>query len=229
MGWNHPDPDLTAITQAQYDKLIIDYWKPIVNNLIANGWLDYVYVLVDETRVEGFDEMKHYLEVLKSDSITAQIKTNTTINYHSIYFWKEFPDTETDPSFKGLLDIWTAYNGDDNYNYYEPYYFTENGMDPAEEEIWFYYVSSAHQNIDTYGLNNRCLPMKGYFNNSTGFLHYAGLVFSGNPRIDPYSIHGNGNIAYFYPPRIQPSPTPAFTPRLRGWQLISCGCHYPSG
>ncbi len=221
VGWDYPNPAATAITQAQYDKLLVDYWKAVAQNFIDNGWIDYVYIMIDESRSDSNDayeykKMKHFIEVLKSDPVTAQIDIVHTINYQSIYVWKEFPDTETEPSFKGLIDIWTPYNGEDHYNYYEPYYFTENDINPAK--MWLYYVRSVHQNLDTYGLNNRCLPVKGYFFGSTGFLHWASIIYERpapyntiNPRIDAYNYYGNGSTSYFYPPGVVPSPTPDFT------------------
>jgi len=147
VGWDYPDSSIAAITQGQFDKLIIDYWQEIAFHLITNGWIDYVYILFDETRTDwpssygygyGYEKMKYFCELLQTNPFTAQLKIAHTINFQSAYVWKEFPDTETDPSFKGLIDIWIPYNGEDHYNFYEPYYFTENGMDPEQEETWFY-------------------------------------------------------------------------------------------
>ena len=228
VAWDHPDPSFTAITQLQYETLIIDFWEEMAWNLIINGWIDYAYILIDETRTDnpaydyayGFKKMKHFMEVLKSNPLTAQIKIMHTINYQAAYTWKEFPDTDTEIAFKDLIDIWTPMMSDDDYCFYEPYNFTEYNMDPTQEEIWFYTVSSAHQNIDTNGLNNRCLPMKSYFFNSTGFLHWAAILYEQgpggsagqvNPRIDPYFVYGNGSVNYFYPPGDTVTPTPDFT------------------
>ena len=57
--------------------------------------------------------------------------------------------------------------------------------------------------------------MKNYFMNSNGFLMWGSAIYEGlgmiNPRIDPWTAHGNGNVAYFYPPQDTPCTSPNFT------------------
>jgi hypothetical protein len=153
--------------------------------------------------------------LLQTHPFTAQLKFQHTINYHAAYSWKENP-TDPEIAFKGLIDIWTPLISDDNYSFYEPYFFTERGMDPKEEEIWSYTVSTAHLNIDTLGLNNRCMPMKNYFFDMNGFLVWASIIYemgtsTVNPRINPYFSYGNGAITFFYPPGDTVTPSPDFT------------------
>ena len=214
VAWDNPGTGFTDITMLQFDNLILDYWREVAINLIINGWIDHVYYSIDESSIASYPHVRHVLEVLQSDYFTAQIPIQWDIDKVTPYGWKEYPDTQTEPSFKGLVDIWTPENND-GYNFYEDYYFTDNNMDPAVEENWCYYTESAHLIIDTQGINNRTLPMKNFFMNSNGFLMWGSAIYEGlgmiNPRIDPWTSHGNGNVAYFYPPQDTPCTTPNFT------------------
>jgi hypothetical protein len=218
----------TEITKDQYKHLIQDFYREIARVLQDRGWLDYAYIIIDETRNEGYAEKLHvFCEALKEDPLTARIKLVHTINNLTAFAYRSDP-AQADAEYKGLIDIWAPENGQ-KYSGIADYYFPDANMTPADFESWRYYTRTAHLHIDTRGLSNRILPMKNYFMGSTGSYKWeligwdapASLVQ--NPWIDPYSYWGNGTVAFFYPPlKTGPAPAPDFTitpsVRLEMWR-----------
>ena len=204
VAYDPPDASYIEISRNQYDRLITDLYSAIAQNLIANGWIDYAYISIDETTVaSGYPKIRHFCDVLAADPYASQIRIQHDIDHSAAFTWKEFPDIETDPSFRNRIDIFTPENNE-SYNYHEEHYYSENNLLDAQR--WCYYTRSAHINIDSHGLNNRAIPIKNYFMGSVGFLDWASFIYEGpawnlqNPWIDVYSPWGNGAVSYFYPP-----------------------------
>ena len=214
--WGNPGTVYTEITMLQFDNLILDYYREVAIQLILNGWIDYAFIEVDESPPTTYPKIKHFCDVLAGDLFTSQIKIELDIDKAAAYTWKEFPDTETEISFKDRLDVWVPANNERN-NYYEEYFFTEHNMDPRQVENWRYYTQSACLNIDSRGMNNRAIPVRNFFQHSTGYLYWASFIYDDptrgiqNPRIDPYSPWGNGAVSYFYPPSDTLPAAPDFT------------------
>jgi len=222
VAWDSSDPGVTAITMNQYDVLISEYWSAVAIQLILNGWIDYAFIEVDESPPTTYPKIKHFCDVLAGDIFASQIKIELDIDKAAAYTWKEFPDTETEISFKDRLDVWTPANNERS-NYYEEYFFTEHNMDPRQVENWRYYTQSACLNIDSRGMNNRAIPVRNFFQHSTGYLYWASFIYEDptrgiqNPRIDPYAPWGNGSVSYFYPPgeTLPAAPDFTITPSVR--------------
>jgi hypothetical protein len=217
VAWDDPQSGATAITKDQYDNLILDYYEAWAANLIANGWIDYAFILCDESQYPDYPKIQNFIDVLASSPTASMIPLLYTINTTSAFTWRENPATNPVPILKDRLGIWAAENDARGFNYNEEYYFTDYGTDPGAEEIWSYYTRSPHLNIDSHGLNNRCMPVKNYFMGSRGFLDWACFIYElpefqiQNPRVDAYGEWGNGATAWFYPPDTVPSASPDFT------------------
>lgn len=208
------------ITRAQYDRLVLDFFRTIAANLDAHGWLGFAHIMIDETHNDKF--LKHFLRLLKSDPLTAQIQIGVCVQGLS-YF--------TDPDYNGLLDFYIP-QLDESYNRWEPFYFTDYKIRHTRRKIWNYIVDSARFAIDTPGVNNRMIGIDLWQRGVGGYLCWETFLYrhnygdsesnlgrSGNPWTDPYTRLGNGALSFFYPPRQDGSfpETPDFTvtPSLR--------------
>jgi hypothetical protein len=212
------DPkDLVEVTPAQFDRLILDYFRAVARNLDEQGWLERAHIMVDETHNDK--RLLHYLRVLKSDALTARIRVVCCVQGLT-YF--------TDPAYKGLLDTYMP-EIDENYNRWEPHLLTDNSLTPDWRKLAGYVVVSSRTSIDSTGMSNRELGLDLY-RRGASFFHIWETAHYGtcdgnwryspaaNPWQDPSTPWGNGALCYFYPPLKKGFPeTPDFsvTPSLR--------------
>jgi concanavalin A-like lectin/glucanase superfamily protein/glycosyl hydrolase family 123 len=221
LAWDMDDyTGYTEITLDQYDNLLKDYFSTVAQHLIDKGWIDYAYIFFDESPVSTYPHVRHYAEQLKSDTASAQIKIHHDIFVTGIYTWKEH-DTETYPSLRDLIDIWSPSNDENtgfSYTFYEDYYFSDYGNTATEEEIWNYYTRSPWEFIDMQGIGTRIMPLRNYFTmNANGLQQWCGFYFehpssnTQNAWIDPWSDWGNGVVTLFYPPGDTVCSSPDFT------------------
>ena len=200
-----PDDDYIEITEDQYDRLLLDFYGTIARNLDKHGWLDYAYILVDETHRRGFGEFLHFLRLMKSDPLTARIKVSWTIQGAHAFNHKENTD-DKDYAFNGLLDIYIP-DTQENYNWWEKYYFTDYDIEPAREKLWIYLTHTTRVAIDSPGINNREFGLEIFNFGGGGYLCWASFMWAGaigaetdNPWEHPWTRWANGAMSYFYPP-----------------------------
>ncbi len=208
------------ITRAQYDRLVLDFFRAMAANLDAHGWLRFAHIMIDESHNDRF--LKHFLRLMKSDPLTARIPIGVCVQGLS-YF--------TDPEYNGLLDYYIP-QLDESYNRWEPFYFTDYNIPHTRQKIWNYIVGSSRFAIDAPGVNNRMIGLDLWKRGVGGYLCWDTFIYqhnygdsesrlghSGNPWTDPYTRLGNGALSFFYPPRRDGSfpETPDFTvtPSLR--------------
>lgn len=212
------DPaDLVEITQAQFDRLLLDYFRAVAKNLDEHGWLERAHILVDETHNDK--RLLHFLRLLKSDPLTARIRVVCCIQ-DLTYF--------TNPAYQGLLDTYMP-QIDENYNRWEPYYFSDYGIAPDWRKLACYVVVSSRTSIDSTGMSNRIVGLD-LFHRGASFYHIWETAYYGvedesrrhsptaNPWQDPITPWGNGVLCYFYPPRksdFPAEPDYTVTPSLR--------------
>ena len=230
------EDEYIEITLAQYDRLLMDFYRTFAENLEKHGWLDYAYILVDETHYRGFDEFLHFLRLLKSDPLTARIKIAWTIqgifaeHYLTEKFFKSCPaftyrenPDDKNYAFNGLIDIYIP-QAQANYQWWEKHYFTDYAIGPEREKLWTYVTSSARLAIDCPGINNRAFALELFNNGGGGYLVWASFMWDSvgcktdNPWEYPWTVWGNGALSYFYPPRKNgPASEPDWTiiPSLR--------------
>ena len=92
------------VTEKQWDDLVLKYYRRIAQNLDEHGWLDKTHILIDET--ENNARLMHFLKLLKSDPLTARIRTAACIQGLGLIH-KDAPyfgDKEWD--FRGLFDTY---------------------------------------------------------------------------------------------------------------------------
>jgi len=216
-----PGYDITIeITQRQFDKLITDYYGAIAYNLEQNGWLDYVYFWVDET--ENDQRILHWMRTLKSDPLIGRIKIAAAVQGYSYFTYKENPG-DTEYAFNGLLTY--TPESDENYQRWEKFFFTDYNIEPGREKLWNYGVTTSRTVIDAPGVNNRITAIDMFHRGGSGYYIWDTIVYdpgtsgaADNPWKDPYTVWGNGAMAFFYPPLKDGFPTgPDFTltPSLR--------------
>lgn len=219
------DDDYIEITRNQYDHLVMQFYRKIAENLDAHGWLDYAYVLVDETAYRGYEPLLHFIRLMKSDPLTARIRIAWCIQGMSPFNYRS---NETDPNyaFNDLLDIYVP-EINENVHYWQPYFFSDYHIKPKREKLWNYVTYTARVAIDVPGINNRVIPLEVFNNGGGGFMEWATFIWDSqahhhsnhsNPWEQPYTRWGNGAMAYFYPPRksgAAPSFDPTVTPSLR--------------
>ena len=222
-SWGGPPPNqVIEISQKQYDRLLLDFYATIARNLEKHGWLDYAYILVDETHYRGFGEFLHFLRLLKSNPLTARIKVAWTIQSSPAFDYRENPEDEN-YAFNGLIDIYIP-EAQENYQWWEKYYFTDYDIEPTRQKLWTYVTSTARVTIDSPGINNRAFALEVFNYGGSGYLCWASFMWDSvgcetdNPWEHPWTRWGNGAMSYFYPPRKDgPAPEPDWTivPSLR--------------
>ena len=188
------------ITRDQYDRLVLDFFRAMAGNLAAHGWLEHAMIMIDETHHDR--NLKHFLRLMKSDPLTARIRIGVCVQGLT-YF--------TDPEYKGLLDFYIP-ELDENYNRWEPFYFTDYGIAPDPRKLWNYVVTSARFAIDAPGINNRQIGLDMWQRGGSGYLCWDTVVYhhtradfanarGRNPWSHPFTTFANGGLSFFYPPR----------------------------
>ena len=223
VGINKTEKDqYIEITEDQYDHLILDFYRTIAENLDKHGWLDYAYILIDETHRRGFGEFLHFLRLMKSNPLTARIRITWTIQAPLAYTHKEDKDADT-YAFNGLIDVYIP-DWRENYNCWSPYMFTDYGITPERDKLWTYNTHTSRSSIDSPGINNRATAMHVFDENGNGFLRWSAfdwdryMTEGDNPWVDPWCGVGNGHLSYFYPPSregLAKEFDPKITPSLR--------------
>jgi len=189
------------VTQKQWDRLVLDYYRAMAANLDRHGWLDKFYICVDETT--DVKRLLHLLRLLKSDPLTARIKVIACMQGLEYFHYKEQPDQ--DYAFKDLLTYMPQ--NDEQYNRWEKYFFTDYDIKPDRDKLWNYGVGTSRLVIDTPGINNRMTALDIFNRGGSGFFVWDTIIYgpggrasADNPWIDPYCNWGNGAVSYFYPP-----------------------------
>ena len=174
------------ISVEEFDRLTLDYYRTIAENLDKHGWLDKFYILFDET--SNVKRTLHFLRLLKSDPLTAQLRVVGCIQGLEYFHYKEKPEDE-DYAFKGLLTYMPQ--NDENYNRWEKYFFTDYDIAPDRDKLWNYAVKTSRLAIDVPGINNRMIALD-IFNRGGSGLSVWDTIFWGsiyehhpNPWEDP--------------------------------------------
>lgn len=209
------------VTQKQWDDLVLKYYRRMAQNLEKHGWLDKTHILIDET--ENNARLMHFLKLLKSDPLTAKIRTAACIQGLGLIHKDAHYFGGKEWDFRGLLDIYVP-EMDENYDRWMDYLWTDHGLERSREKLWPYLVASSRLAIDTPGINNRIVGLDIFNRGGSGLLIWETTGWdhlyggSRNPWQDPYTRHANGSLAYFYPPKRDGLPTEpdlTITPSLR--------------
>ena len=209
------------VTQKQWDDLVLKYYRRMAQNLEKQGWLDKTHILIDET--ENNARLMHFLKLLKSDPLTAKIRTAACIQGLGLIHKDAHHFGGKEWDFRGLIDIYVP-EMDENYDRWMDYLWTDHGIEPNREKLWPYLVASSRLAIDTPGINNRIVGLDIFNRGGSGLLIWETTGWdhlyggSRNPWQDPYTRHANGSLAYFYPPtkdRLPRGPDLTITPSLR--------------
>ena len=209
------------VTQKQWDNLVLKYYRRIAGNLDGHGWLDRVHILIDET--EHPARLKHFLELLKSDPLTARIRTIACLQGLGLVNPNDPGHAGKHFDFRNLIDSWCP-EIDENYDRWMPYYWSDYGIKPDRDRLWPYLVASSRLAIDTPGINNRIIALDIFHRGGSGLLIWETIGWdhvygeSRNPWQDPYTSQANGSLAYFYPPirsGLAQEPDFTITPSLR--------------
>ncbi len=222
-GKREGDPyydETIEINRDQYDHLLLDYFRAVAQNLESHGWLDKVFILIDERMNQA--RLLHYLQLLKSDPLVARIKISACMQGLEYFYHKQNPE-DADYAFKDLVTYMPML--DENYNRWDRHYFADYDIEPDRENVWNYAVGTARLAIDAPGINNRITGFDLFHRDVSGYVIWDTIAWehvysdSKNPWIDPHTDPwGNGALCYFYPPRKDgPASEPDWTiiPSLR--------------
>ena len=214
--------DYKDITIKQYDRLLLDFYRTMAENLEKHGWLDMAYIFVDETYDRGMPPWLHFLRLLKSDPLTSRLKVLWCIQGDRAFTYKENPHGKQF-TFNSLIDVYVPQTNEVR-NIWEKYYFTDYHVIPEREKLWNYTVTTSRAVIDVPGVTNRIAALDVFNKGGSGYLRWqafawdSGRVASDNPWDDPGTHWGNGMLSYFYPPgKYGPVSEPTWTviPSLR--------------
>ena len=208
------------ITVKQFDQLLLDYYRKIVENLEAHGWLDKFYIQIDET--DNVKRILHFVRLLKSDPHTAKLKIVGCMQGHGYLHHKDDPNDQS-YSFNGLVTY--VPENDENYQRWEDYFWTDYDLPKDRHYLWNYAVTGSRLSIDVPGINNRMIALDVFNRGGSGILDWEIVLWDSwytgdndNPWKNPHSVEGNGALSYFYPPDrkgISNKPNYKVTPSLR--------------
>lgn len=207
VAYDKPPSNKTAIeiTRDQFDNVMLQFFRRTAEELDKHGWLDRVHVLIDET--ENPRRLAHFLKLLKSDPLTARIQVVACMQGLGLMD-PEHPGNEglREFPFPELIDTYCP-EIDENYDRWMPYYFADYQIPRDRRKLWCYIVATSRIAIDTPGINNRVLALDVFQRGGSGALLWESFGWdhpygdSMDPWEDPYTPHGNGSLAFFYPPR----------------------------
>lgn len=208
------------VTQKQWDDLVLRWFRAFAENLEANGWLDKAHIMIDET--DNDTQLEHFLSLLKSDPLVAQIQVIACVQAHGLLHHKD-PDNPERYRFRHLVDTLVP-EFDENYDRWDEAYWDDYDIPRDRQRLWMYAVTTSRLAIDTPGVNNRQIGWDIFRRGAGGFLIWETIAWkhlygeSDNPWKNPWTRHANGSLAYFYPPHrdgVSPRPDWTITPSLR--------------
>ena len=206
----------TEITVEQFDRLILDFYRAMAENLDRHGWLEHFFIFFDETT--DLESTLHFMRLLKSDPLTARIKIIACMQGLEYFEHKENP-ADGQYAFRGLMTYMPML--DENYNRWDRHYVADYDIKPDRDVVWNYAVGTARLAIDAPGINNRITGLELYQRGVSGYVIWDTIAWehpysdSKNPWQDPHTDPwGNGALCFFYPPR---KDGPAAKPN---WTLI---------
>ena len=207
------------VTRGQWDRLVLDYYRAMVRNLEAHGWLDKFYYFIDET--SGTEKILHLIRLLKSDPETSKVRF--------VHCLQGFESLWHQEDGKYVFNEWLTHvpQIDENYYRWEDYYWDDYGVPRDRDRLWSYAAYSSRLGINVPGLTNREIGLEVFNLGGSGFViwdtlmwhhHYGNPDDPHNPWKEPYARVANGGLCYFYPPRregIPDRPDFTITPSLR--------------
>ena len=190
------------VTRAQWDRLVLDYYRTMARNLEAHGWLDRFYYFIDET--SGTEKILHLVRLLKSDPETARIRF-----VHCLQGFESLTHQE-DEAY--VFNRWLTYvpQIDENYYRWEDWYWDDYGVPRERDRLWSYAAYSSRLGINVPGMTNREIGLEIFNLGGSGHViwdtlmwhnHYGQPDDPHNPWQEPYTRLANGALCYFYPPR----------------------------
>jgi len=127
-------------------------------------------------------------------------------------------------AFNRLLDQYIV-ETQENYNFMDKHYFPDHDIKLTRTKLWPYFTTTSRVVIDAPGINNRALGLEVFNLGGCGWLCWASMMWdtiprtkTDNPWRDPWTGHGNGALAYFYPPDrngVAPEPNWNIVPSVR--------------
>ncbi len=207
------------VTQRQWDRLVLDYYREMVRNLDRHGWVDKFYMLIDETA--GTEKILHLIRLLKSDPLTAKLQI-----VHCLQGFESLRHRDDGGyAFKDLITHVPQI--DENYYRWEDYFWDNYEVPRRRDKLWSYAAYSSRLGINVPGMTNREVGLEVFQLGGSGDVIWDTLMWHHpygqpddphNPWQEPYARLANGALCYFYPPQRQGFPEqPDFTitPSLR--------------
>ena len=207
------------VTRAQWDHLVLEYYRALCGNLRKHGWLDKFYIFVDETA--GTEKILHLARLLKKDPQTAGLRIAHCLQgFESL--WHE---EDGDYVFRDLLTHVPQI--DENYYRWEDYYWKDYDVPRDRNRLWSYAAYSSRLGINVPGMSNRQIGLELFHLGGSGYViwdtlmwhhHYGDQDDPHNPWQEPHASLANGALAYFYPPQrdgLAVNPDLRITPSLR--------------
>ncbi len=207
------------VTQKQWDRLLLDYYRTIARNLEKHGWLDKFYILGDET--SGTENLLHLIRLLKSDPLTSKIRFVQCLQGLE---WLTHQENS-----EYVFTKWFTYAPqlDENYNRWEAYFWDDYNVPRSRDNLWSYAAYCSRLSINAPGMTNRQIGLDMFNRGGSGYIIWDTFMWwhtygkdddPHNPWVEPYSRLANGALSYFYPPYregLAPDPDFTITPSLR--------------
>ena len=207
------------VSQQQWDRLVLDYYRAMARNLKTHGWLDKFYIFVDETA--GTEKILHLVRLLKSDPETAAIRFAHCLQGFESLWHQEDGEYQFNKLVTHVPQI------DENYYRWEDYFWDDYQIPRDRDRLWSYAAYSSRLGINVPGMSNRQVGLEVFHLGGSGYVIWDTLMWHHaygekddphNPWQEPFTRLANGALCFFYPPRregLATAPDFTVTPSLR--------------
>ncbi|MCX6910019.1 MAG: hypothetical protein NTY01_18525 [Verrucomicrobia bacterium] len=229
-------PRWHQLAEDDYWRMVGGYLETIAAHLADKGWLDGASVLIDESAAENYRTIRRFAEAVRAVPHARRLRLIHSSNHASAAYAMRVSGRAEGPlMLEGALDVFMPENND-HFNDWP-----EDDIWPADRgprpRHWVYFVETDLLDLPHAGVSTELLPLKcrwlgaegmyiwGSFLWSLPYARREGTPLGGgawgpvmNPWINPNYHHGQGLLAFFYPPDPRgpaKEPTPKLTPSYR--------------
>ena len=229
-------PRWHQLAEDDYWRFVSGYLETIAAHLAEKGWLDGASVLIDESAAETYATIRRFAEAVRAQPHARRLRLIHSSNHASAAYATRVSGRAEGPlMLEGALDVFMPENNDHFNDWPEADIWpADRGPRPTH---WVYFVETDLLDIPHAGVSTELLPLKCRWLGAEGMYIWGSFIWSlpyarregtplgdgtwgpvMNPWINPNYHHGQGLLAFFYPPDPRGSakePTPKLTPSYR--------------
>ncbi|MBI5685294.1 MAG: DUF4091 domain-containing protein [Verrucomicrobia bacterium] len=229
-------PRWHQLAEEDYWHFVSGYLETIAAHLAEKGWLDGASVLIDESAPETYATIRRFAKALRTQPHARRLRLIHSSNHASAPYTMRLSGGAEGPLvLEGALDVFMPENNNHFNDWPEADIWpADRGQRPTH---WVYFVETDLLDLPHAGVSTELLPLKCRWLGAEGMYIWGSFIWSMpyarregaplgggawgpvmNPWINPNYHHGQGLLAFFYPPDPRGAakePTPKLTPSYR--------------